>query len=218
MRIHRCSGVSPRRLAAGLALAGVLWSAGPAYAQTAPVPSSKPEPSPKVDEPPVPGTGRLEGRVVRSDGKTPAAGAVVRICSLETDSAVGSAVADTRGQFHVEGLAQGFFEIVILAGEEAFAANQVVQISPSERKTFDFVLVPSSETPVAASGGAPRPSPCADRPPTGSAQVQSRTGGSQFFHTKKGIAITAVAGAVALLLLTSGGGGNNETPASPSTP
>ena len=203
---------NPRRAMAALLCATIAMVPASAQAPAAPA-------APALETTPVPGKARLEGRILGSDGKTPRPGAVIRVCSLETDKQVASAVADAKGEFHVDGLNQGFVEIVVTDGEQAFAGNQVVQLSPTEHKAFELVLVSSAEAPgaAAAAGKTPRPSPCSERPPTGSAEIQPKSTSGQFLHSKKGIAIVAGTGAALLLLLASGGG-SGEAPASPSSP
>lgn len=214
-----------RRSAAALLSVAIVSAPRPARPQEptppAPAPPAAALPSPRAEIPSpgaeIPATARLAGRILRADGKTPDAGAVIRVCSLETDSLAGSAVADAKGEFLVEGLRHGFVEIVVDAADQVFAGNQVVQLAPAERKTVELVLVPGTEAPAAAAGKSPRPSPCSDRPPSGSAQVRARSTTGEFFHSKKGIVLLASAGAAVLLLLASGGG-SDETPASPSIP
>ncbi len=201
-----------RRLGVVLLCAALLCAPRSAIAQSTP-----PAPSPPVDPAPIAGTARIDGRVLQADGKTPEAGAVIRVCSLETDTAVGSAVADGKGEFHLEGLGHGFVEIVVSAADVVFAGNQVVQLAPEERKSLELVLVPTPEAPRSIAGRSPRASACAERPPTGSAEIRPKTGTGQFLRSKKGIATLVGAGAAALLLLSSGGS-NDEPPASPSTP
>jgi hypothetical protein len=187
-------------------------------AQT-PTPVPPPAPAPAaVEAAPIPGTARLDGRILRADGKTPDAGALLRICSLDSQVPTGSATANGKGEFELTGLSHGLLELVVTSGDQLYAGNQVVQLAPAEHKTLELILVPTPGTPERSTGKTPHPSPCSDRPPTGSAEIRARSATSQFLHSKKGIATVAGAGAAVLLLLTAGGGDDDEPAASPITP
>jgi hypothetical protein len=200
-----------RQLATALVLTLVVPMA-PARAQTPP-----PAAEAQVAVPVAPaGQASLEGRILRSDGKTPVEGAIVRACFLDTDQVVSSGPSDKKGEYVLVGLPEGFADLTIETADGAFAANEVVRFLPAKTKGADFVLTQFEERPPAWwQGRETRPAPCGGKDPTGAAEVRNRMSGGQFFHSKAGVAVLAGGAAVALLLLASGG---DEPDASASTP
>ena len=104
-----------RRLLSGLLI--VSWPLPPlALAQAPAVP------------PVPPSAGRLEGRILRSDGKTPVPGAVVRVCYLEGGTTFASAATSPRGEYEISGLSHGYADLSVETPEGAFLASQVVNL------------------------------------------------------------------------------------------
>lgn len=174
------------------------------------------EPAPAEPPAPLAGTGRLEGRVLESDGKTPVPNAVVRACYLEGERVLASAPSGPRGQYRLESLPPGYADLVVETSEGVFVANQVLQLRPDARVLVDFVLAKFSERPVSWNDQKKRATPCGAASPVGAAEVGSKGAGG-FVRSPKGIALIAGLGGAALLLAASGGGGN-ESPASAFVP
>jgi hypothetical protein len=159
--------------------------------------------------------GRILGKVLAKDGKTPVVGAIVRASHLRTAEVVASAPTDRGGDFALDSIAYGYVDLTVETPEGAFVASQVVSVPPDGSLALTLVLQRNEELPQGWwSGRQPRALPGTDKPALGVATVQER--GAGFFRSKKGIAILGGAGALALIAL-SGGGGGGETPASPST-
>jgi hypothetical protein len=190
-----------------LAFLAVLWTAA---AAVAPAVAQEPEAAPPLAAPEA--RGRLGGRVLGKDARTPVTGATVRAANLRTGTSVASAPTDAKGGFAIEGLPYGYVDLVVETAEGSYTASQVLNVPPDGRLQVTLALTRTEELPQGWwSGRAPRPAEGSAAPPIGVAVVQEE--GRGFFRSRKGIAVLAGAGAVALLALSGGGG---ESPASPS--
>jgi hypothetical protein len=165
----------------------------------------------------IPGTGRLEGRVLRSDGKTPVSNAVVRACYLEGERVLASAPTGSRGQYQLGSLPPGYADLLVETPEGVFLANQVVQFHPDKKLLMNFVLAKFSEHPASWGAQKKRETPCASASQAGAAQIEEKSVAGGFVRSPKGIALLAGLGGAALLLAVSGGG-SSESPASAFVP
>lgn len=172
---------------------------------SAPARSAEPPPAP------VTGSARIEGQVFRADAKTPEAGAILRLCSLEDGTLVGTGTSDAKGEFALGGLVHGFAELTVEAGGALYVANQIVRLSPTSKQLYDLVLVRDAQGVERRASGA-----CVTRAPSGSAELRERATAGSFARSKKGIALITGLGAVALIAVVSGGG--SESSASAFTP
>ena len=158
--------------------------------------------------------GRIRGKVLAKDVKTTVAGAVVRVSHLRTGTTL-AATTDTRGAFEVSQVPYGYVDLVVETMEGAFVGSQVLNVPPDGQVSVTLVLMKNEEMPQDWwVGRQPRALPGSGAPAAGVANVRESGGG--FFSSKKGIALLAGAGALALLTLA--GDGDDEAPASPASP
>jgi len=156
----------------------------------------------------------LRGRVLGHDGKTPVAGAVVRVSHLRTAQVLASSPTDARGDFSLTAVPYGYLDLVVEAPEGGYIASKVLNLGPEGHLSVTLVLTRNEDMPQGWwTGRQPRTLPGTDTPAAGVANV-SETARS-FLRGPKGIALLAGAGVLALLALS---GSSNDSPASPSTP
>jgi hypothetical protein len=169
--------------------------------------------------PPAKGSARFEGRVLRSDGKTPVETAVIRACYLEDGRSYSSNPTGPKGQFSIGELPSGYADVVVETPQGIFVVNQVLQFLPGEKEAAELVLTLYTERPAEWWGKQEkRQVPCASGESTGSADIRTQNGSSAaFLKSPAGITVLAAAGA-ALILLAVAGGDDDETSASPSQP
>jgi hypothetical protein len=152
--------------------------------------------------------------VLGHDGKTPVAGAVVRVSHLRTAQTLASPPTDAHGNFALSEIPYGYLDLLVETPEGGYMASKVLNLGPEGRLSVTLVLTKNEDMPQGWwSGRQPRPLPGSETPAVGVAEV-SESGGS-FFRGRKGIALLAGAGVLALLALS---GSSNDTPASPSSP
>jgi hypothetical protein len=155
---------------------------------------------------------QLSGRILQ--GGQPVAGATVLAYHLSTEELFTSEPTTGGGQYSIPGLPYGYFDLAVESGDGIFVADQVFNVAPASKSVLTFSLVPFS-------AGAPgsvedrRSFPGTEDEPVGVARVEEKLKGADFWTSKRGIAILAGAGGVALLLLVGGGG---DGPTSPSNP
>jgi len=194
--------LSPVRVPLAVALAVLLTATPPMHAQQADEP------------PPSEGRGSLQGQVLGHDGKTPVAGALVRVSHLRTAQTLSASPTDPRGHFALTGIPYGYLDVVVETPEGGFVASKVLNLGPEGRLSVTLVLTKNEDMPQGWwTGRQPRTLPGSETPAVGVANV--RESGRSFFRGPKGIALLAGAGALALLALS---GSSNDTPASPSSP
>jgi len=176
--------------------------------------------APAQDTPPAPkGSARFEGRVLRSDGKTPIENAVIRACYLEDGRSYSSNPTGAKGQFSIGDLPSGYADVAVETPQGVFVVNQVLQFLPGKKESADLVLTLYTERPAEWWGKQEkRQVPCASGESTGSADIRTQDASSAaFLKSPAGIAVLAGAGA-ALILLVAAGGGDDGSSASPSSP
>ena len=182
-------------------LAVLLTAASPLHAQQDPAPTSE-------------ARGTLRGRVLGHDGKTPVAGAVVRVSHLRTSQTLASPPTDARGDFALAQIPYGTLDLVVEVPEGGYVASKVLNLRPEGHLSVTLVLTRNEDMPQGWwTGRQPRTLPGTETPAVGVATV--REAGRSFFRGPKGIALLAGAGALAVLALS---GSSNDSPASPSTP
>jgi hypothetical protein len=200
---------SPLRIAT-TALLAVLWTAPPGFLAQEPAPPAPAEPGSHAAA----ARGRITGKVLAKDGKTPVAGAIVRAAHLRTGEAIASAPTDAKGEFVLDAIPYGYVDLAVETSEGGFIASQVLNVPPDGRLSVTLSLTRNEELPEGWwAGRQPRAVPGTETPAVGVAAVADR--GKGFLRSPKGIAILAGAGGLALLALS---GGNDESPASPVNP
>jgi hypothetical protein len=156
----------------------------------------------------------VQGRVLAHDGKTPVAGAVVRVSHLRTAQTLASSPTDAKGGFAMAGIPYGYLDLVVETPEGGYVASKVLNLGPEGRLSVTLVLTKNEDMPQGWwTGRQPRTLPGTETAAVGVANV--RESGRSFLRGPKGIALLAGAGALALLALS---GSSNDSPASPSSP
>jgi hypothetical protein len=151
---------------------------------------------------PEPDGARLSGRVLESDGTTPARGVVVRVHPLEAGAATASEPTDGKGRFEIEGLPHGYADLTIERDGAVFPGSEVVSLPPKGKVSVDLTLTRIDERSAAwwATRG-PLQLPGGQGQAAGIAEVRPEIGGRDFWKSKKGIAILAAVGGAALLAI-----------------
>lgn len=171
--------------------------------------------SPEKD--PEPTGGRISGKVFAADGKTAVGAAVVKAVPLQGGETRASSPSNAKGEFSLDGLTFGYYDLIVEAASGTYIANQVVNVPPSGKLVIQFALTPYGEkSPSWWAGREPRALPGGGTA-TGSAELRQRQRGAEFWKSPGGIAVIAGIGGVALLAIASGGGYSSTT-ASASTP
>ncbi len=161
-----------------------------------------------------PETSRIEGRVVRSNGKTPAEGAVVRAFHLDTGKTYSSEPAGRRGEFEISGLPYGYLDLTVETAEGVYLGNMVVNVPPGGSIAVRLALTPDSRGPadrwaeLAPPGGV-------ENHAAGVAEVRTRPHGREYWKSPAGLAI--IGGSASAILLAIAASGDDEE-VSPSTP
>jgi len=203
----------PIRVPLAALLAVVLTAAPALRAQQPPEPGPTPPTAPVAPES-AEARGSLTGRVLAHDGRKPVAGAVVRVSHLRTAQTLASAPTDARGQFELKQIPYGYLDLVVEAPEGGYVASKVLNLGPEGRLSVTLVLTRNEDMPQSWwEGRKPRTMPGSDTPAIGVANVEE--GGHSIFHGKKGVALLAGAGALALLALS---GSSNDKASSPASP
>lgn len=149
---------------------------------------------------------RVQGRVLRADGKTAAAQATVKFVPLLPDSPTVTAVTGPKGWFVAEGVPVGYHDLVVESEGAAFVGNQVVNVSPTGKQELEIVVARRAErTESWWSGREIKPLPGGGEA-DGIAELRPKVGGKEFWTSPKGLAVLGGIGAAVLLAIASGGG------------
>ena len=98
--------------------------------------------------------GKLSGRVLYTDGKTPAAGVSVRVWDVSKKKFVYSTVTGPDGSYQIPQLPDGRYQVVY--GDRVCVDLRVARTAPEQKVPLD-VIIPrgrSAASAVAAAGGA----------------------------------------------------------------
>ncbi|PYQ12998.1 MAG: hypothetical protein DMH00_05110 [Acidobacteria bacterium] len=156
-------------------------------------------------------TASLEGRVFGPDRITPVPGAVVRAIRGDGVQVYSSLPADERGNYAINGIALGSYDIVVEMPEGVYLVEKTLGITQAKSYGLSLATVPSENVEKRMSA--------IDKPVKGYAwtlEGKSAKGGG-FWKSPGGIAIIA-GGAAAILALALSGGGDNNNKGSSSTP
>ena len=172
------------------------------FAPIAPVAADEPEP--------VVLTSDFGGKVYGTDGQ-PAAGFEILTYHLAT-AELFTASTDVKGEFTLEDLPYGYFDMAVRSSDGLYVADQVARVSVTGRNFVELrlqLLGSSAQADLRAFAGA-------NEAPMGLALLtDQRMAGPSFWTSPKGIS-TLAGGGVAVLVLLSGGG--SDPPASPFGP
>lgn len=137
------------------------------------------------------------------------AGATIIAYHLSSERVYESTPVDGSGNFSIDNLPYGYYDVAVQSANGLFVADQVVNLPPSGKASLNMTL---------SRGGtdesAPRGFPGADEAPIGVAMIETKDKGA-FWKSPGGIAIIAGAGAVLLAAIALSGGSDDEQPASP---
>lgn len=161
-----------------------------------------------------PETSRIEGRIVRADGKTPAQGAVVRAFHLDTGKTYSSQPAGRRGEFEISGLPYGYLDLTVETPEGVYLGNIVVNVPPGGSVAVRLTLTTDSRGPEQR-WAEPAPPGGVENHAAGVAEVRTRPRGREYWKSPAGLAI--IGGSASAILLAIAASGDDEE-ASPSTP
>jgi hypothetical protein len=174
-------------------LAGPLGLYAPAWAQAAEEPG---------------GEAQLRGRISSLDGSS-VTGATVIAYHLSSEQVYKSESIPDSGDFVIDNLPYGYYDIAVQAPAGLFVADQVINLPPSGKATLNLSLSRGG-----TDGASPRGFPGTEEPPVGIAMTDQKDKGS-FWTSAGGIAVIAGAGAVLLAAIALSGGSDDEEPASP---
>jgi len=145
------------------------------------------------------GTSRLRGRVFAADGKQPLAGATVLAYHLSTEQVFRSEPTSHNGQFEIDGLPLGYYDLAVETADGLFAGSDVINLPPAGKAEVNLIATPFDV--AGATAGEPRPFPGATSASEGVVRVERRMTQREFWRSPKGVAILAGAGAVALVAI-----------------
>jgi len=166
-------------------------------------------------EPAPSGNSRLLGKIQGYEGK-PIAGVRVLAYHLSSEAVFASSPTGSGGDYSIEGLPYGYFDLAVETSDGLFVANQVVNVPPAGKASISMAL--ATEAQAAAMGDAQaRVFPGAQVQPSGVAAVSEKSTGKDFWRSPKGVAIIAGGGALVLLAIA-GGGSSNSNSSSQSNP
>jgi len=155
------------------------------------------------------GHGSIRGTIYQTDESTRLAGAKVTAINVRTGSQYASRVTSDNGDFEVEGLPAGTYDLVIEVGGNVFVADHILDLGPGESLSKSYSVQPQRPANRAI---AKMP------PPKGSATVVGETVAPTMFWTSTGgktlIAILSAGAAVAIYDATK----SKKNEASPSSP
>jgi hypothetical protein len=153
------------------------------------------------------GGSKLEGRVLRPDGK-PIQGAVVAVHPLDGATSNASLPSDSRGRFRLSTLPYGWADLVVTTDKGDFLGDQAINLPPGTKVIINFNLLDTADKPAAwwTDRRVEPPAGVALDQVAGMAQSSQKLTGVEYWKSPAGIAIIASIGVVALGLIAAGGG------------
>ena len=151
-----------------------------------------------VTEKVVPG-GQITGKVQDGDGK-PIRDAVVVAYHVSSEVRYASATTGRNGQYKLENLPFGYFDVGVETSDGVFVADRVVNLPPSGKAELSLTIEPFQPGTQMLS----RNHPGSESEPGGVALLRTKAKGRDFWRSPKGIAILGAAGGAALLAIASG--------------
>ncbi len=155
------------------------------------------------------GHGSIHGTLYQPDEQGPLAGAKVTAINVRTGNKYSSEVTSDNGNYDVNGLPAGTYDVVIEVGGSLFVADHIQDVGPGESVSKSYSLQPSRPANRAI---AKYPAPKGSASIVGETTLQSppfwiSTGGKVL------IGVLAAGAAVAIYNNTKGN--NNASPSSP---
>jgi hypothetical protein len=160
------------------------------------------------EQPSEAGEAQLRGSISALDGSS-VAGATIIAYHLSSERVYKSAPVGGSGDFAIEDLPYGYYDVAVQSAAGLFVADQVINLPPSGKASLNMTLSRGG-----TDDSAPRGFPGADEAPVGVAMIQQKEKGA-FWKSPGGIAIIAGGGAVLLAAIALSGGDDDEQPASP---
>ncbi len=155
------------------------------------------------------GHGSFRGTLYQADEVTPLVGAKVTAINVRTGKQYSSELTAQSGEYLVDGLPGGTYDLVIEVGGNLFVVDNIIDLSPNESVTHSFAVQP--ERPASRTI-----SKMAD--PKGSAIPVGETtpAVSNFWRTPGGITLLSVLGAgAAAVIINNAGHGSKGSPSAP---
>ena len=161
------------------------------------------------------GKGALRGVLYQADQKSKLAGAQVAAINVQTGEHFVSNVSTENGEYVIEGLPEGTYDIVVQAGGEIFVAENLLDLEKNQRLSVSFAT-----TPTKPANRRIKSMP----PPTGTATVVgsfphtgavATVGGARAWWTSPPGVVTIIALAVATGLVIANNTGSNASPSTP---
>jgi len=156
-------------------------------------------------------SGRIVGKVLAANRKTPVEGATVLAYHLSSEQIFRSSPTTSKARYEIPGLPYGYFDIAVETPEGLFVGEQVVNLAPAAKTDVTVALTRTEELAVSARS-ALRPYPGSEAQPVGLARLDQEPIKKEFWQSPKGIAVMAGVGGVILLAIASGS--DNETTSS----
>ncbi len=154
----------------------------------------------------VPGTSRIEGRILDARGRE-IAGARVLASHVSSGEVFASPPSRDNGKYLVAGLPYGYYDLAVETPAGLFVAERVINLAPAGTAELLLTLVlfdPSTAALARRHAGS-------GSDPTGLARMEEKPKGREFWRSPKGVAILGGLGGVALLALAFGA--DSEDPA-----
>jgi hypothetical protein len=155
---------------------------------------------------------RITGKVLSPEGK-PVPGATVMAYHLSTGKLYTAPPTGANGEYSLDSLPYGYFDLAIETEAGVFVGNQVVNLAPASKAVVNFTTVE-----YGAGDPAARSFPGTDEESAGVARVREKLTGRAFWTSAKGVAILTGGGAVALLAIASGSDDEDDPIEQPDDP
>jgi hypothetical protein len=163
------------------------------------VPLMQQAPRAQHTAPGVPGTSKIEGKILD------AAGAKVRDARvlayhLSSETLFTSEPTGGEGEFRITDLPYGYFDLAVETSSGLFVADRVVNLAPAGSVVVIFTLAPFRP----GDAGQARRHPGREVDPSGTASLSRKPKGREFWRSPKGVAIIAGVAGAGLLAIAVG--------------
>jgi len=155
--------------------------------------------------------GAIKGTLYQADEKTQLVGAKVTVVNVKTGEKFTSNVTAANGNYVVDNLPAGSYDVVIEIDGTVFVADNLVDLSHNDTMSLDYAVTPQKPANRAVKG---LPKPLGAAQEAGGSNTPA--GGRGFWGSAGGIALIVVLVAGAGVAIANNG--NNDNNASPSAP